>query len=215
MDACGRQGGDVTSAREIVTLAAALGCGVIAGVLFAFSTFEMNALARLAPAEGIAAMQAINRTAISPLFMLALFGTALACVGLGVWAILAWGEPGSGWTLAAAALYLAGSIAVTVGANVRSVVDRVEPRPNCRGARRGSAPHRRARRRDLVLRPWATKNTGRSRQRERFVRVSSCRRALGAFLAIFGRRLVVDEPAAVAHVAPVVPNPWDDAEEWE
>ena len=36
----------------------------------------MSALARLQPAQGIAAMQAINITAINPLFMLALFGTA-------------------------------------------------------------------------------------------------------------------------------------------
>lgn len=108
----------MTSAREVVTLGAALGCGVVAGVFFAFSTFVMSALARLAPAEGIAAMQSINRTAISPLFVVALFGTAIACAGLGVWAILAWGESGTDWTLAAAALYLAGSIAVTVGANV-------------------------------------------------------------------------------------------------
>ena len=96
----------MTSAREMFTLAAARGCGVVAGVFFAFSTFVMNALARLAPAEGIAAMQSINRTAINPLFMIALFATAIACVVLAVWAIVTWGEPGSWWTLAAAALYL-------------------------------------------------------------------------------------------------------------
>ena len=96
----------MTSAREVVTLGAALGCGVVAGVFFAFSTFVMSALARLAPAEGIAAMQSINRTAISPLFVVALFGTAIACAGLGVWAILAWGESGTDWTLAAVALYV-------------------------------------------------------------------------------------------------------------
>ncbi|MHC5767612.1 MAG: hypothetical protein ACYTXI_18715 [Nostoc sp.] len=47
----------------------ALGCSLVAGVLFAFSTFVMNdALARLQPKEGIAAMQSINITAINPLF---------------------------------------------------------------------------------------------------------------------------------------------------
>lgn len=54
----------------------ALGCGLVAGVFFAFSTFVMSALARLQPAQGIAAMQSINITAINPLFMMAIFGTA-------------------------------------------------------------------------------------------------------------------------------------------
>jgi uncharacterized membrane protein len=49
----------------------ALGCGLIAGVFFTFSTFVMNALARLQPTQGIAAMQAINTTEINSLFMVA------------------------------------------------------------------------------------------------------------------------------------------------
>jgi len=44
----------------ILTLVSALGCGLIAGVFFAFSAFVMKALARLPPAQGIAAMQSIN-----------------------------------------------------------------------------------------------------------------------------------------------------------
>ena len=48
-------------------LLSALGCWLMAGVFFAFSTFVMKALARLQPAQGIAAMQAINITAINPL----------------------------------------------------------------------------------------------------------------------------------------------------
>jgi hypothetical protein len=39
-----------------LTLVTALGCGIIAGVFFGFSTFIMKALARL-PLRGIAAMQ--------------------------------------------------------------------------------------------------------------------------------------------------------------
>ncbi len=41
-------------------LFSALGCGLIAGVFFAFSTFVMKALAQQQPSQGIAAMQAIN-----------------------------------------------------------------------------------------------------------------------------------------------------------
>ena len=37
------------------TLATALGCELVAGVFFAFSTFVMTALKRLKPEEGIAA----------------------------------------------------------------------------------------------------------------------------------------------------------------
>lgn len=57
--------------------ACALGAGLSAGVFFAFSTFVMAGLARLPPPEGVAAMQAINVTAVTPLFMIALMGPAL------------------------------------------------------------------------------------------------------------------------------------------
>ncbi|MDP1910032.1 MAG: hypothetical protein Q8K85_17170, partial [Hyphomicrobium sp.] len=54
-----------------LTIAAALGSGIVAGIFFAFSTFIMQALGRVAPAAGIAAMQAINITVINPLFFAA------------------------------------------------------------------------------------------------------------------------------------------------
>jgi uncharacterized membrane protein len=75
-----------------LTLFAALGCGVIAGVFFAFSAFVMGALARLPARQGIAAMQAINVAAITPAFMVALFGTALACGALIVFVVLGVGR---------------------------------------------------------------------------------------------------------------------------
>ncbi len=63
-------------------LFSALGCGLMAGVFFAFSTFVMNALARLQPTQGIAAMQSINITVINPLFMAAFLGTAAAAYSI-------------------------------------------------------------------------------------------------------------------------------------
>jgi len=48
------------------TLVTALGCGLVAGVFFAFSTFVMAALRRLKPEEGISAMQSINILAVAP-----------------------------------------------------------------------------------------------------------------------------------------------------
>ncbi len=68
----------------VLTLLAALGCAMMAGVFFAFSAFVMKALARLPAEQGIAAMQAINVAALTLAFMAALFGTAVACGALAV-----------------------------------------------------------------------------------------------------------------------------------
>jgi uncharacterized membrane protein len=100
------------------TLVSALGCGLGAGVFFAFSSFVMPALRRLKPGEGIAAMQSINVLAVTPVFMTALFGTAAACLGLIAWAVTSWGEGPSALVLAGGALYLLGTIGVTIARNV-------------------------------------------------------------------------------------------------
>jgi uncharacterized membrane protein len=112
-----------------LTLAAALGCGLIAGVFFAFSSFVMAGLARLAPADGIAAMQAINVTAVTFAFMLALFGTGAACVALAGWALAEWGEPFAGYLAAGSVLYLAGAIGMTLAFHVprNDALARLEP----------------------------------------------------------------------------------------
>ena len=96
-----------------LTLFTALGCGVVAGVFFAFSAFVMKALARLPAPQGIAAMQAINVAAVTPAFMAALFGTALACGALIVSSLLVWGEPFAAYLLSGGALYLVGTIGPT------------------------------------------------------------------------------------------------------
>jgi uncharacterized membrane protein len=108
----------MSQAVEIITVATALGCGLVAGVLFAFSTFVMPALGRLPAPQGIAAMQSINVLAVTPMFMTALFGTAAACLGLAIWAAVSWDVDGAPWALGGGALYLAGTIAVTMAANV-------------------------------------------------------------------------------------------------
>jgi uncharacterized membrane protein len=101
-----------------LTVAAAIGSGAMGGVFFAFSTFVMSALRRLPAAQGIAAMQSINVTALQPPLMLALFGTAAACVALIVAALAAWDDASSPWLLAGAAVYLVGEVAVTRVYNV-------------------------------------------------------------------------------------------------
>jgi uncharacterized membrane protein len=103
---------------DAVTLAAALGCGLSGGALFAFSAFVMAGLARLPSAQGAAAMQSINVTAVTPAFMTAVFGTAAVCLGLGVWALASWDDDRAPWVLAGGLLYLIGVIGVTMAANV-------------------------------------------------------------------------------------------------
>ncbi|MDZ8069766.1 MAG: anthrone oxygenase family protein [Nostoc sp. DedQUE08] len=108
----------VDNLRFPLTLFTALGCALVAGVFFAFSTFVMNALARLQPKEGIIAMQSINITAINPLFMLALFGTAMACIFLAISSVLKWHQPGAAYLLVGSLLYLIGTVLVTIAFNV-------------------------------------------------------------------------------------------------
>jgi len=101
-----------------LTLVTALGCALIAGVFFAFSSFVMKALARLPPAHGVAAMQAINAGAISFAFMLALLGTGLGCLALAGWALAESDASFAPHLLAGSGLYLVGVIAVTIAFNV-------------------------------------------------------------------------------------------------
>ena len=97
----------------VLTLVTALGCGLVAGVFFAFSTFVMRALARLPAAQGIEAMNSINVTVISPWFMLAFLGTALASVVLVIAAFVEWGDPYAVFLLVGGLLYRVGVILLT------------------------------------------------------------------------------------------------------
>lgn len=101
-----------------LTALTALGCGVVAGVFFAFSTFVMRALGRLSLAQGIAAMQAINAAAIPSTFFITGLGTMLGCVALACWAVVEWHEAFTPYLLAGSVLYVVGSMVVTVAFNL-------------------------------------------------------------------------------------------------
>lgn len=101
-----------------LTLFAALGCGLVAGIFFAFSSFIMRALDRLPAAQGISAMQSINVVVINPSFLALFFGTAVACLLLAVTSLLRWHKPGAGYLLVGSLLYLVGTILVTIVFNV-------------------------------------------------------------------------------------------------
>ncbi len=102
----------------VLTLVSALGCALVGGMFFAFSTFIMKALKRLPPPQGIAAMQSINVTVINPLFMTAFFGPAATCGILTISSVLNWHRPGGGFLLVGSLLYLCGTILVTIVFNV-------------------------------------------------------------------------------------------------
>lgn len=97
-----------------LTLFAALGSGLMAGLFFVFSNCVMKALAALPAGQGIAAMQAINRTIINPGFMAVFFATGGACVFLLIIALVQTHL----WLLAGSVLYLVGCTLVTIVCNV-------------------------------------------------------------------------------------------------
>ena len=102
----------------LLIILCALGSGAIGGVFFAFSNFVMPALARIAPAEGIHAMQAINVTVLNRLFLGTFMGTGLLSLVVIVGALLSWNGASSLCALLGSAAYVLGSIVVTMRGNV-------------------------------------------------------------------------------------------------
>jgi uncharacterized membrane protein len=102
----------------LLQLPATLGAGLIAGTFFCFSSFVMPALTRLETQYGVTAMQKINITVINPLFMAVLFGTAILYAVKATMVLRSgFGNVSLCW-LAAALLYIAGTIGVTIIFNV-------------------------------------------------------------------------------------------------
>jgi Predicted integral membrane protein len=110
------------------TIAAAVGCGMVTGLLFVFSVAIMPALGRQPAPAGIAAMQSINSAILNPLFLVLFGGSAVLCVLLGATAPFT-AVPGTAWRLAGAVLYLAGPFVVTMAVNVplNNALDAVDP----------------------------------------------------------------------------------------
>ncbi len=108
----------MSDALVTVTVATALLCALSAGAFFAFSSFVMQALGRLAPGAGVAAMQAINVTAVTPAFMTVLFAPGVACLALIVVGLANAGEPYAPWLLAGAVAYLVGTVVLTIAYHV-------------------------------------------------------------------------------------------------
>ncbi len=102
----------------VLVVIGVVGTGLVAGVFCAFSTFVMRGLAVLPPAQGVAAMKAINVTALMPAFMLLFIGTAVLCAVIAVVTFVLWPDEGTVELLLGSALHLFGSFGVTMVANV-------------------------------------------------------------------------------------------------
>lgn len=96
----------------------AIGCGLMAGLYFAFSGFIMQALGRIDLGAGISAMNAINKVILGSLFMPLFFGTTLASAVLSALALMRWGEPGAALMLTGGLGYVVGMFGITLAFNV-------------------------------------------------------------------------------------------------
>jgi uncharacterized membrane protein len=96
----------------------ALGCGLLAGLYFAFSVFIMAALNRLGATAGAAAMNSINTVILRSLFMPVFLLTTLASLVLAVVGVIHWGEPGASMMLCGGIVYFVGMFVVTMVFNV-------------------------------------------------------------------------------------------------
>lgn len=117
--------GDV---QRVVTLGAAVGCLLMGGVFYAFSTFVMSGLRRAGTAHGLPAMQSINVTAQRPGLMILFFGTLLLCLVAGGHGATDLGQRAGVGQLLGALAYVLGSFGVTAAVNVpmNNALDRVD-----------------------------------------------------------------------------------------
>jgi len=103
---------------QYLVIAAIVSCGVISGLLFAFSIVVMRALQQLPTAAGVLAMQRINVLIINPLFLATFLGSSALCLGVAVIAVRGIPSTGALLLLAGAVAYLLGPLATTVVFNV-------------------------------------------------------------------------------------------------
>lgn len=96
----------------------ALGCGLMAGLYYAFSAFIMTALSRIAPEAGVATMNAINDVILKTSFMPLFMGTSLGSAVIGILAVVRWQGSDSLVILLGALIYVVGMFGVTAAVNV-------------------------------------------------------------------------------------------------
>ncbi|MEU3843587.1 anthrone oxygenase family protein [Streptomyces sp. NPDC028635] len=102
----------------VLTVVGVLATALVAGIFCAFSVLVMRGLAALPPAQGAATMNAINRAALTPAFMVVFLGATLVSVVLAVVTFVLWPREGAVELLIGSASYLLGAFGVTAAANV-------------------------------------------------------------------------------------------------
>lgn len=110
-----------------LTIVAAVGSGVMAGLYFTFSTFIVPGLRRLPAERGIAAMQQFNRSAPAPFVLVGVLLTGGACGVIAVDALADVSAAGANWRLAGTTLYVA-TLAITFGYHIprNNALDRLD-----------------------------------------------------------------------------------------
>ncbi|MBN0043999.1 DUF1772 domain-containing protein [Streptomyces actuosus] len=113
----------------VMTVLGVLATGLMAGVFAAFSLLVMRGLAALPPAQGVAAMNAINAAATTPAFMVVFAGAGVVCAVIAVVTFVLWPDGGTAELLLGSAMYLVGAFGVTAVANVprNDTLMRLEP----------------------------------------------------------------------------------------
>jgi uncharacterized membrane protein len=99
-------------------VATTVGCGLVTGLLLAFSVCVMSALGRLPAAHGAAAMQTINVAIQNPVFGLVFAGATAGSAYAAASALLGWGQPGTAPRLFGGVLFLVGVLVLTLVRNL-------------------------------------------------------------------------------------------------
>ncbi|MDV8024164.1 DUF1772 domain-containing protein [Rhodococcus sp. IEGM 1330] len=101
----------------VAAAVAAVGCGLVAGVLLAFSISVLPGLATLPVPDAIAAMQRFNAAILNPVFLGLFFGTAVSCTLAAILTVsTSRGSPVL--VVSGAVLYVLGCSAITAVLNV-------------------------------------------------------------------------------------------------
>lgn len=137
----------------IVAVLTAVGCGIVSGAFFAFSTFAIQGIAALETPAAARAMQSVNVAAVRPPLMIALFGTGLLSIVMIILGVLGLGQGHGWWFLIGGLLYLLGNPILTIAYNV--------PRNNALAAVAADTPEA-AEVWQRYLREWVPANTVRS-----------------------------------------------------
>jgi len=112
------EGSSMNSLIAVVGIIAVVGSALVAGIFFAFSSFVMQALARVPSSNGITAMQSINIVVINPWFLGVFIGTAVLSLGAVTLALISVTHPSSVLFLGGAVFYVVGTFLITMLGNV-------------------------------------------------------------------------------------------------